>query len=196
MTLQAHFHLTLRLKRARVDDGPADLRRVTARLDRFYVLATRSVTTLAVYPVGHFPGKDWISAAKSRAGGKLRIAVVAENAFVSDAAPKSFLVGAVIAGVHSPVAAFSGIPGQRKLDESAFDGLMQIGAGMISRPDYEIDFFLYSIGFRAVETDLITPLEVTAITLNHLIVTVGCLVIIGVIPGEIFNDVFRLEAIE
>ena len=110
MTLQAHFHLTLRLKRARVDDGPADLRRVTARLDRFYVLATRSVTTLAVYPVGHFPGKGWISAAKSRAGGKLRIAVVAENAFVSDTAAKPLMIGPVIAGVHGPVTALCRVP--------------------------------------------------------------------------------------
>ena len=115
MTLQAHFHLALRVELSRIHDGAAYLRNFAARVDGFYVIAARAVTALAVYPARKRARKHRFAAAKSRARGKFRIPVMAENALVSDPPAKSLMVRPVIAGVHSPIAALRRILSQRKL---------------------------------------------------------------------------------
>src|SRR5579872_5183420 len=106
------------------------------------------------------------------------------------------MVGMVVPGTHSPVAAFLGIPTQRQLLEDVPVGPVQVSASMISGTEHEVDLLFLDVGFFPLVTDLITALVIFALTPDHLEMGIGGLVIIAGVTRFILDHISRLGRIE
>src|SRR4029453_8255066 len=104
VTLHAHLHLSFRIEPRRIHDGGADVLRFRAGdLSRPYMLAARSVTSLAIDTHGQTAGEHGLGAALSIRGRRFQIAVVTEHAVVSHFAPEALMIRPIIAWIHGPV---------------------------------------------------------------------------------------------
>src|SRR5579872_3184258 len=103
--------------------------------------------------------ENWIASPVSIAW-NLWIGVVAEHAVVADQPPPALMIRPVVAGIHGPVAALFGIPGQRQLDQGIPRGSVQIRAGVIAGANNEVDFGFRHVGLPAVVVDLVLALEI------------------------------------
>jgi hypothetical protein len=162
VTLQANVHLALSVELARIYYGIADLRKIAARLDRFDMIATRAVASLAVNAFRDAPRKTRFAADPVGPRCDFRIPGVAEHALVQDLATEAGVVGSVVAWIHRPIAALFRVPGQRQLEDPAFWRPMQIRSRMVARPHHQINLFFDHVCFTTVETDLVAPLVILA----------------------------------
>jgi hypothetical protein len=110
VTLQANVHLALSVELARIYYGLADLRKIAARLDRFDMIATRAVASLAVNAFRDAPRKSRFAADPVGPRCDFRIPGVAEHALVQDLATEAGVVGVVVAWIHRPMAALFRVP--------------------------------------------------------------------------------------
>src|SRR5260370_23399629 len=74
---------------------------------------------------------------------------------------------AMVPGVHGPVAASFRIPGERRLDQCAAAGAMQIRADVVARPHHVVDLKILYVLFLAIVSDLPAPLIVAVIAPLH-----------------------------
>lgn len=101
------------------------------------------------------------------------------------------VVRAIIARIHGPIASLFGVPAQRQFDQFVGAGAMQVGSRVISRADDKIDLRFQNIHPFPVKSDLILPLEIFFVSLDHLVKRVGGGMIISVLVGIVLNRVFR-----
>src|SRR5260370_41854604 len=80
------------------------------------------------------------------------IAVMTEHALVVNYPRGALIIGAVVAWIHRPIAAFFRIPAQRQLLQSVAACEMEIGPRGVSGTQHEINLLLLHIGFLAVKT--------------------------------------------
>jgi hypothetical protein len=71
----------------------------------------------------------------------VRISIVAEHAVVPDLAAEAFVIGAVVARVHGPVAALFGVPGKRQFDQRVAKCPVQVGARVGAGPYDEVSIW-------------------------------------------------------
>jgi len=93
----------------------------------------RTVASLTIDALGQGARESRLRLYLFVAGGNLWIRIVAEHALVIDLAAGVGLIGNVVPRVHGPVAALFGIPGERKLLQSAGSHLVEIGPDMAAR---------------------------------------------------------------
>ena len=148
------------------------------------MLRSRAVAPLAIDSLRHVLRKNRLALRFVMARRNVRIRVVAEHALVSDIAPRCG-VRYIEPRTHAPGAALLRVPAQRKLDQPAPLGSMQICACVVAGPKDEIDRQLFDIRLFTVEPDLPPPLVVFALPHEHRIVRVRSLVRV------VFDCVFR-----
>src|SRR5258708_5763219 len=180
MALHADLHLPLRAKPGRVDDGLSYRRGSGAgRRRELRVLAGRSVASLAIDTFRqrariHGLGERCLIRRRN-----LRICVVAEQALVTQRPAEAGMGRTVIAGIHRPIAALFGVPGERQFDQLIAGGSMNIGAVVITRAENVVDLLFEYVDLFALEVDLITALIIFAIALQAGGIAGGCLLVIS-----------------
>ena len=108
----------------------------------------------------------------------LRIPVVAIHAVVGDFPPKALVVRSVVARIHGPLPALVRVPPQREFQEGIAGGPRKEGAGMISRPDDEVDTLLHHIYLATLGAGLVSPLHKPISLPNYPKCTFGRLVVV------------------
>ena len=96
----------------------------------------------------------------------LRITVVAKKAAISRLTAEAKMIGPVVRGAHVPIAAFFGVPRQRKLDQRSGRRAMQIAAGVVSRSEYVVDLAIQNVLDGAIGSGLMPAQIVLAIFLR------------------------------
>src|SRR6185369_4680719 len=122
-------------------------------------LLSRSVAALAI-DAGRerfqVPGFRTLLAIGRRNPG---VRIVTRHALVGDGASGARMVGPVVSRIHGEVAVFFGVPAERQLLKGSAGGEVEVGPGMVARPEHEVYLLLLDVGFFAVETELPAALE-------------------------------------
>jgi hypothetical protein len=163
MALHADFELPFGRELGRIENGlPQDRRRISAPRG-FDVGSAGAVAAAAVYALGQVFGEA-DSGAWHVSGLNGRVRVMAEQALEVDLASKIEMVGAVIAGGHSPEALSGGIPGNRRLEQTSIRRSVQVRTRVIAGTEHVVDLLLHWIRSCAGRVDLIAADEEAAIS--------------------------------
>ncbi len=160
------------------------------------VPAAGTVAPLAIDAFGERSGIYGLGKGLFMSGRDCGIGVVAEHAVVGDGAAEVVVIRTVVAGVHGPVAALLGVPGQGQLDQRIGGGTVQIRARVIAGPHDVVDLLLHHVDLLAGGIELVATLKVLPVALEHGEVAVRRLMVEGVLAGEILYGEFRRGAIE
>src|SRR5215207_10106769 len=84
------------------------------------------------------------------------------------------MVWPVITGIHRPIAAILRVPRNRKFDNFVPRILMDKCPDVVAGPQNIVDLLLIDIRGFSIGPELMAPLEVTPLALEHCVVLVGC----------------------
>src|ERR1700722_10682851 len=145
MTLHAHFHAPFGAQLCWIHYG----RIYNACLaGRSNMLTPRTVTSLAIDPLGKIPEEDGVTAGSLVRGWSTRITVVTKHALIRNEST-SLRTLSIGAGDHTPLSAFARVPAERQLNQHAALSPMQIRAGVVTRPHNIIDLQFFGIDLFA-----------------------------------------------
>src|SRR4051794_5743764 len=115
MTLHAHFELTFRIEAFRIQNRGANLLNRCARTHSAHVLASWSMTTLAIDTLRNFSAVTGLATPCVLSGRHLGVAVVAEHAAIAYFSLESRMAWIIVVRTHGPQSAMFGVPAQRHL---------------------------------------------------------------------------------
>ena len=185
VALLADLHLAVVAEVDWIEDLAANLlQRSPWGLCRFDVGCAWAMATLAINTLRHGAAVHRICGEVTMRGWRnLRVPVVAEHALIRNGAARHRVV-VVETGIHAPVAAVFGIPGERKFDQRSILLAMQIGPHMIARAHDLVDRQLFYIVWIAVETLLPAALIVLSIMLREGVIRAGgCVIELAIFGG-------------
>ena len=125
-----------------------------------------------------------------------RIRIVTEHATVMDSPLEAMVGTGIVAGTHGPERPFLAVPAHRKLEELAVGRVVEVGSHPVAGTHHKMDLLLHHVHFLAAVPELVAPLEVTAVPLKHGVVALGGRVVVGVVPGPVFNRLLGPHSIE
>ena len=159
VALQTNFRTEFGIQAGRIHDADANLFRFGATAPGgSHMLASRSVTPLAVDAFGQVARENRVAAGRFVACRDSRNSVMAKDTLVRYEAASPRMIGIGTRRHRPGSAGFVRIPAQRQLDERSRGSAMQIGPRMVARAQDVIHLHLFDVGFFSRKADLPAPL--------------------------------------